>query len=99
MFFTESGSHNWIDSLKLFIANYNDSYHRTIGMAPSSVTMENQNEVFKRIYPKQIETLPCYFKKNDRVRIMLSKGIFAKGYEKIGLSLHEFHINLALLNH
>ena len=85
MFFTETGSHNWIDSLESFIANYNDSYHRTIGMAPSNVTMENQHEVFKKVYPKQTEIQPCYFKKNDRVRIMISKGIFNKGYEKLGL--------------
>ena len=40
MMFTETGKHVWVDTLDYFIANYNDSYHRSIKMAPSSVTLE-----------------------------------------------------------
>lgn len=81
-FFTETGKKNWIDSLQHFIANYNDSYHRTIGMAPSNVTLENQSAIFEKLYPKTEKIIPCLFKLNDRVRVVNRKGLFAKGYSQ-----------------
>ena len=82
MFFTDTKKHVWIDALDIFIANYNDTYHRTIGMAPSSVTIDNQEEVYKRIYPNVKQSKPCYFEVNDRVRIIRKKNLFDKGYVK-----------------
>lgn len=80
MFFTETGKHTWIDSIQLFIANYNDSYHTSIGMAPSSVTLSNQDKVYSKLYPDTNQKDPCYFKVNDRVRIAVQKTLFDKGY-------------------
>ena len=82
MFFTETNKHIWIDSIQLFTANYNDSYHSAIGMAPSSVTLLNQNQVYSKLYPDENQKHPCYFEVNDRVRIAVQKTLFDKGYVK-----------------
>ena len=85
MFFTETGKHTWIDSIQLFTANYNDSYHSSIGMSPSSVTLLNQNEVYAKLYPEENRREPCYFEVNDRVRIAIQKTLFDKGYVQSGM--------------
>jgi len=85
MFFTETGKHTWIDSIQLFTANYNDSYHSSIGMAPSNVTLLNQNEVYAKLYPEENRRDPCYFQVNDRVRIAIQKTLFDKGYVQSGI--------------
>ena len=82
MFFTDTKKHIWIDVLDNFIANYNDTLHRSIGMAPSSVTIENQQKVYKRLYPEAKQSKACYFEINDRVRIIRKKNLFDKGYVK-----------------
>ena len=82
MMFTETGKHIWVDTLEYFIANYNDTYHRSIRMAPSSVNLENQDEVFNNLYPKAEKPAHCHFQINDRVRIALQKNLFDKGYIK-----------------
>ena len=85
MFFTETGKHTWIDSIQLFTVNYNDSYHSSIGMAPSNVTLLNQNEVYAKLYPEENRKDPCYFQVNDRVRIAIQKTLFDKGYVQSGI--------------
>ena len=87
MMFTETGKHIWIDTLDYFIANYNDSYHRAIGMAPSSVNLDNQDQVFDFLYPKAEKPAHCHFEINDRVRIALQKNLFDKGYVKSAYNL------------
>ena len=82
MMFTETGKHVWIDSLDYFVANYNDTKHRSIGMAPSSVNLDNQDEVFKTLYPQNKQPVHCHFQINDRVRIAIQKNLFEKGYIK-----------------
>ena len=90
MFFTETKKRIWIDALDMFIANYNDSYHRSIGMAPSSVTIDNQEEIYKRLYPDIEEPKICYFEVNDRVRIIRKKNLFDKGYAQ-SMTKHTIH--------
>ena len=85
MMFTETGKHIWVDTLEYFIANYNDSYHRSIKMAPSSVSLENQHTVFETLYPDDEKPAHCDFKLNDRVRIAVQKNLFDKGYIKSAL--------------
>lgn len=82
MMFTETKKHVWVDTLDYFVANYNDSYHRSIKMAPSNVTLENQHEVFNTLYPKNEKPVHCDFEINDRVRIAVQKNLFDKGYVK-----------------
>ena len=43
------------DKLHDFVRNYNASFHRSIGTSPNSVTPENANEVWERMYKGYIK--------------------------------------------
>ena len=72
----------WIDVLQDFIANYNRTYHRSIGMSPDEVTDKNSKQVFEKLYPNiHLKVVPR-LSVGDRVRILKEKTIFEKGYSK-----------------
>ena len=79
-FFTESNSVKWIDILPKISDALNNSYHRSIGMAPNQVTFENRKIVYKRLYGARGAPTLCKFQIGDRVRLPLEKDIFEKGY-------------------
>ena len=49
-YFTKHQSVRYIDVLHAFMRSYNNTYHRSIGMAPSEVTSANQETVWQRMY-------------------------------------------------
>jgi hypothetical protein len=78
-FMTSRHTKRWIDVLDAFIDSYNKSFHRTIGMAPNDVTLENSQTIADRMYP--LKTEPHWkFQVGDKVRISKYKNIFEKGY-------------------
>lgn len=78
-YFTHRRTNRWIDVLDDFIRSYNDSFHRSIGMAPNDVTFDNAEIVTKRLYPEK--PVPKWkFLIGDTVRISKYKNIFQKGY-------------------
>ena len=82
--FFDRGKYVWHDLLSKLIHDYNNKYHRTIGMKPISVNKKNENLVLKRIKkntaPKNERMSPRKFFLGDKVRISKYKGIFSKGY-------------------
>ena len=56
-----------------------ETFHRSIGMAPSQVNAANQEEVWQRLYGHGGKGVPK-FKVDDRVRISKPKRRFEKGY-------------------
>ena len=48
--FTKNQSVRYVDVLQAFMRSYNDTYHRSIGMAPSEVNSTNQETVRQRLY-------------------------------------------------
>ena len=82
--FSERGNYIWYDKLDILISNYNNKYHRTIGMKPVDVNKSNEKLVFERIKkntkPPIDKKPPQQFKEGDSVRISKYKQIFAKGY-------------------
>ena len=80
--FNKRGNRRWIDVLDEVIANYNQTPHRSIGMAPQDVTDENRDEVYKRLYPKADITIVCRLQVGDKVRKIREKSLFDKGYTK-----------------
>ena len=79
-YFVKNNTKNWVDVLDKFIENYNNTPHRSIGMAPSAVSDENSKQVFKHLFPDiELETQPRLSKGNI-VRILKEKTIFQKGY-------------------
>ena len=77
-------SHNWVDVLDKVTLSYNKTYHRVIGMAPSSVTREKEGEIWKRVYlPRLKEIKPI--RKNIKIR---------KPYKKFNLKVGD-HVRIS----
>ena len=84
-YFTYKNNHKYIDVLDQFIDSYNNTFHRTIKTKPSSVSIENQDEIFKTMYgyDKNLgddSIINPKFSVGDKVRISKKKNIFEKGY-------------------
>ena len=80
-YMTENNTKRWIDYLPEFIANYNNTVHRSIGMEPRNVSFQNRQEVFEKLYPNMDLKVKCKLKIGWRVRIPIKKGLFEKGFK------------------
>lgn len=49
-YFTLKGNRRYIDVISKFLESYNNSYHRSIKMAPNDVNNGNAKQVFKNLY-------------------------------------------------
>ena len=78
-YLTHKRTSRWIDVLDDLIHSYNNTFHRTIGVAPVEVSPENEKNIAQRMYPPKPK-LTWKFKKGDKVRISKQKTIFEKGY-------------------
>ena len=81
-YFWETKTHTWINILQPFIDNYNQTYHRSIKMAPNEVSDKNRAHVFKTLYPKTIDNFKPRLNVGDLVRIRKTKNLFEKGYTR-----------------
>src|SRR5713101_4747253 len=82
--FTKQGSHKWLTLLPKLLHAYNHTVHRTIGVAPASVTRENQTDIWLHVHggePALRKNRKTKFKLGVRVRISRHKATFEKGYE------------------
>ena len=78
-YFTLKQSVRYVDVLQDFVRSYNNTFHRTIGMAPSEVNATNQEDVWQRLYGHESVGIPKY-RVGDCVRISKAKRQFKKGY-------------------
>ena len=83
-YFTENGNHQFIDALQLLVQGYNASYHRTIGMAPISVTKDKEQSLWVRMFggvglTGTSSSTPVYTV-GTTVRLSKLKWPFEKGY-------------------
>lgn len=80
-YFSLNGTYKWIDILQQITDDYNNSFHRKIGMAPIKVTKRNEAKILKHSFNviKQID-LPTKMQKGDIVRISKERHMFTKGY-------------------
>lgn len=78
--FTYRNSYKYIDVLDKVLESYNNSIHRSIGMAPSKVTPLDHSKIFHKLYGKGNHTVTYKFKENDYVRISKVRKTFQKGY-------------------
>ena len=81
-YFYKNKTKEWIDVLPEMTRNYNQTPHRSIGLAPSSVTFHNREAVFKRQFPKIDLHKTPRLKKGDIVRLLEKKKLFDKGYKR-----------------
>jgi transposase InsO family protein len=98
-YLTANNTLRFVDVLQDLNDAYNKRIHRSIGMAPCCVNENNILEVYYNLVKSRgarplIKKPLC--KKNDCVRISLSKYIFSKGYEP-NYSEEIFKINKVIL--
>ena len=81
-YFRQKNTKKWYDVLQDVVKNYNRTPHRSIGMAPIKVTFQNSKEVYKRMFGDvDLRVIPR-LSVGDRVRILLEKDLFDKGYKQ-----------------
>ena len=93
-YFTARGKNVWYDILNDLVEGYNNTYHRSIKLAPNQVTKNNEAKVRSVLFPRKTKNAknkqkiahkkkePKKFKVNDTVRISRVKHIFQKGYDQ-----------------
>ena len=78
----EHKTKRYIDVLQSIVNNYNQTPHRSIGMAPKNVNLSNREMVFQKLYKNySIKTQPR-LGIGDIVRIAREKNVFEKGYKR-----------------
>lgn len=83
-YFTYSQQLNWIDILPTVTDTYNRSYHRSIKEAPDDVALEQEDEIWNRLYPPKAlgdEAAKFKFNINDKVRILPTRRPFDREYD------------------
>ena len=81
-FFKKNKTVRWIDVLDEFVADYNKTPHSKIGLAPNQVNEKTAMEVYNRLYPHKGIIISCKLDLGDKVRVLLEKNNFEKGYKQ-----------------
>ena len=79
-YMTHKGSKKYIDALQDIVTGYNNSKHRSIGMAPSEVNVKNENIVRNRLFKPPTKSAKPKYALGETVRIVKARGPFHKGY-------------------
>jgi hypothetical protein len=82
-YFTKKQTHRWVDVLADMTASYNGTFHRTIQMAPDSVTLDNESIAWRHQYESSPGPPPdgeFKIKVGDLVRISHMRRAFQKEY-------------------
>jgi len=78
--FTAKSTRRYVDVLPDLVHCYNNTHHRSIGMAPMEVTADSEGVVRERLYPPKPKTLRWKYEVGDKVRISMQRRPFKKGY-------------------
>ena len=81
-YFMAKNTRVYINIMQDIVQGYNNSYYRSIGRAPASVSLLNVGQVRRKLYGKSW-TKPrreLKFKSGEHVRISKSRRTFKKGY-------------------
>ena len=79
-YFTHANTRRHLDVLDDLLHSYNNTHHRSIGMAPSEVNADNEDVVRARLYPPKPKTYRWKYAVGHRVRIVMQRQPFRKGY-------------------
>ena len=80
-YFTHKETYKYIDVLNDMVRSYNNTYHRTIGKSPSSVTKADESAMHNKMYGTEAAAeIKPKLKSGDRVRISKIRRTFDKGY-------------------
>jgi hypothetical protein len=70
-YFTHKNTYRYIDILQDLVHSYNNTYHRSIGMTPAEVSIDNEDIVRKRLYGEKKRTAKWKYDVGDKVRISI----------------------------
>jgi len=79
-YFTHKNTRRYVDALDDMLHSYNNTRHRSIGMAPTEVDVENEDLVRKRLNSPKPKSYEWKYEVGDRVRHTMQKRPFRKGY-------------------
>ena len=80
-FFTHRNTYRCVDVFQDVVHSYNNTFHRTIGQAPSSVKKKNVSKLPERMYGVDNDVnARVELKVGDKVRISNTRRTFYKGY-------------------
>jgi transposase-like protein len=79
-YFTHKNTFRYIEILQSIIDSYNSSWHSSIHTSPASVTLENEDEIRKILYPQLSVAGKYKFSVGNHVRVSKNKLRFEKGY-------------------
>lgn len=79
-YFTYANTRRYVDALVDLLHSYNNTHHRSIGMAPVEVNAENEHIVRARLYPLKPKSFKWKYDVGDKVRISMQRQPFRKGY-------------------
>lgn len=79
-YMTENKTFRFVDAVPKLVKIYNSRKHRSIGLSPNAVTVENSSAVRATLYPQRNLKLPLEFKYNvgDQVRVAVQYSAFSK---------------------
>src|SRR5215469_924448 len=81
-YLTYKNSSRYIDALPDLVTSYNATYHSTIKMAPSNVTIEHESSIMRLLFPPKPKKICWKFNLGDTVRVSESRRAFTKGYRE-----------------
>jgi len=79
-YFTHANTRRYVDTIDDIVHAYNNTYHRSIGMAPSQVNADNEEDVRARLYPPKPKKFTWKLNVGDTVRISVRRRVFRKAY-------------------
>ena len=79
-YFVQNKTKKWIDIIQNIAKDYNNTPHSSHGLPPQDVTSENRDLVYKKLYPNITLKTVCRLAVGDKVRKIIEKDIFEKGY-------------------
>ena len=79
-YFTYKNTRRHLNALDDLQYSCNNTHHRSIGMAPLEVNKDNESIVRARLYPPKAKSFKWKYDVGDRVRIVMQRQPFRKGY-------------------
>ena len=82
--FETNNTLNWVDHLEDLTESYNNTVHRSLGVAPNDVDLSNFEGIYDRLYSKYLRVVrkKPRLKVGDMVRLNLLHTVFGKSYEE-----------------
>src|SRR5260370_15007381 len=79
-YLTYNKSKRFVDVLDLIVKGYNNTIHSRTKYKPIDINKSNEKIVFNNLYKNKTQLEKQLFTKGDRVRVVLIRGQFQKGY-------------------